>query len=74
MKAAILAGTPGSCLAEDRELEPKTMVDTLDEKRYLDRLWESGKAPWKTWSDAWPEKISPGRTNRNRTMGVGSGT
>ena len=24
-------------------------MDTLHEKRYLDRLWESGKAPWKTW-------------------------
>ena len=23
MKVAILAGTPGSCLAEDRELKPK---------------------------------------------------
>ena len=27
MKVAILAGTPGSCLAEDRELKPKTMVE-----------------------------------------------
>ena len=27
MKVAILGGTPGSCLAEDRELKPKTMVD-----------------------------------------------
>jgi glucose-1-phosphate cytidylyltransferase len=50
-------------------------MDTLHEKRYLDRLWESGKAPWKTWSDAWPErKMSPGRTYRNSTVGVGSGT
>jgi hypothetical protein len=47
----------------------------LHEKRYLDGLWESGKAPWKTWSDAWPERtMSPGRTYRNKTVGVGSGT
>jgi NDP-sugar pyrophosphorylase family protein len=49
-------------------------MDTLHEKRYLDRLWDSGEAPWKTWSDAWPEKKGPGRTYRNRTVGVGSGT
>lgn len=24
-------------------------MDTLRDKRYLDGLWESGKAPWKTW-------------------------
>jgi hypothetical protein len=75
MKAAILAGTPGSCLAEDTELKPKTMVEIVHEKRYLDGLWKSGKAPWKTWSDAWPERtMSPGRTYRNKTVGVGSGT
>ena len=28
MKVAILAGTPGSCLAEETELRPKTMVET----------------------------------------------
>ena len=27
MKVAILAGAPGSCLAEDTELKPKTMVE-----------------------------------------------
>lgn len=26
-------------------------MDTLREKRLLDRLWSSGEAPWKTWSD-----------------------
>jgi glucose-1-phosphate cytidylyltransferase len=25
-------------------------MDTLRDKRYLEGLWESGKAPWKTWS------------------------
>jgi hypothetical protein len=75
MKVATLAGTPGSCLAEDTELKPKTMVEILHEKRYLNRLWESGKAPWKTWSDAWPEStMSPERICRNSTVGVGSGT
>jgi glucose-1-phosphate cytidylyltransferase len=24
-------------------------MDTLREKNHLERLWESGKAPWKTW-------------------------
>jgi glucose-1-phosphate cytidylyltransferase len=27
-------------------------MDTLREKRLLESLWESGKAPWKTWEDA----------------------
>ncbi len=26
-------------------------MDTLREKQQLEKLWESGKAPWKTWSD-----------------------
>jgi glucose-1-phosphate cytidylyltransferase len=26
-------------------------MDTLREKKYLETLWESGKAPWKTWPD-----------------------
>jgi glucose-1-phosphate cytidylyltransferase len=29
-------------------------MDTLREKKYLESLWESGNAPWKTWSDAVP--------------------
>jgi glucose-1-phosphate cytidylyltransferase len=24
-------------------------MDTLREKQYLEGLWESNKAPWKTW-------------------------
>jgi glucose-1-phosphate cytidylyltransferase len=24
-------------------------MDTLRDLRYLEGLWESGKAPWKTW-------------------------
>jgi glucose-1-phosphate cytidylyltransferase len=24
-------------------------MDTLREKNHLEALWESGKAPWKTW-------------------------
>ena len=27
-------------------------MDTLREKRYLESLWETGQAPWKTWPDA----------------------
>jgi glucose-1-phosphate cytidylyltransferase len=46
-------------------------MDTLREKRYLESLWESGKAPWKTWPDAMK---SPGRVYRNSAVGVGSGT
>ena len=26
-------------------------MDTLREKEMLERLWASGKAPWKTWKD-----------------------
>lgn len=26
-------------------------MDTLREKKYLESLWESGAAPWKTWAD-----------------------
>ena len=26
-------------------------VDTLSDKKYLDNLWSSGKAPWKVWKD-----------------------
>jgi glucose-1-phosphate cytidylyltransferase len=134
MKVAILAGAPGSCLAEDTELKPKTMVEIggkpilwhilmhyayygheefvialgargeVIKKYMLDycslnrdlsvsfktgKVWtkggavpdwtvelaDTGKAPWKTWSDAWPEgKMSPERTYRNSTVGVGSGT
>jgi len=24
-------------------------MDTLREKKYLEDLWKSGKAPWRTW-------------------------
>jgi glucose-1-phosphate cytidylyltransferase len=24
-------------------------MDTLRDKRVLEKLWESGKAPWKSW-------------------------
>ncbi len=26
-------------------------MDTLRDKNYLDKLWETGKAPWKTWNE-----------------------
>ena len=35
-------GTPGEHLA---------VMDTLREKRALEDLWQSGKAPWKVWKD-----------------------
>ena len=25
-------------------------MDTLRDKHYLEKLWESGKAPWKSWN------------------------
>jgi len=25
-------------------------MDTLRDKRYLDSLWQEGKAPWKVWA------------------------
>ena len=24
-------------------------MDTIRDKKYLEKLWTSGKAPWKTW-------------------------
>ena len=44
-------------------------MDTLREKKYLETLWESGAAPWKTWSDkdCTGEK-SEGTTNRSRRL------
>jgi glucose-1-phosphate cytidylyltransferase len=29
-------------------------MDTLRDRLELDRLWETGKAPWKLWSDPLP--------------------
>jgi len=26
-------------------------MDTLRDKRYLEQLWQTGKAPWRTWTD-----------------------
>jgi glucose-1-phosphate cytidylyltransferase len=26
-------------------------MDTLRDKRYLESLWQSGKAPWKLWEN-----------------------
>jgi hypothetical protein len=50
-------------------------MDTLRWQPYLESSWESGKAPWKTWPDAWScTNLSPGRNYGNSTLGVGSGT
>ena len=48
-------GKPLSKLASSGELQAFTHLgfwhpmDTLRDKNYLEDLWESGKAPWKTW-------------------------
>lgn len=48
-------GSPMRRLAENRELAAYfhkgfwQPMDTLREKKYLEDLWRSGKAPWKTW-------------------------
>jgi glucose-1-phosphate cytidylyltransferase len=41
-------------------------MDTLRDKMYLEKLWQSGEAPWRTWDDeapwrAWDDE-APGRT------------
>jgi glucose-1-phosphate cytidylyltransferase len=44
-------------------------MDTLREKKYLESLWETGAAPWKTWSDK--EDIGEkgeSTTNRSRRL------
>ena len=48
MEAVILAGRLGTRLSEETFLKPKPM-DTLRDKKYLDKLWNSGNAPWKNW-------------------------
>lgn len=46
---------PLESLARDRELEAYfhhgfwQPMDTLRDKTYLEELWQSGKAPWKSW-------------------------
>ena len=44
----ILAGGLGTRLSELTDIMPKPM-DTLRDKMYLEELWTSNKAPWKTW-------------------------
>lgn len=50
-------GTVLPRLAKDHQLTAYThdgfwqSMDTLRDKEYLQHLWESGKAPWKTWLD-----------------------
>jgi glucose-1-phosphate cytidylyltransferase len=43
-------------------------MDTLREKRLLESLWQSGKAPWKVWSDQSEKKSeSPSHTYKLET-------
>ena len=48
---------PLSRLAEEGELAAFSHkqfwqpMDTLRDKHYLEKLWSSGKAPWKTWNE-----------------------
>lgn len=44
-------------------------MDTLREKKYLESLWESGAAPWKTWSDReHTGEKGESTTNRSRRL------
>jgi glucose-1-phosphate cytidylyltransferase len=53
----ILEGDPLEKLASDNQLMAYKhdgfwqCMDTIRDKVYLNKLWESGDAPWKTWSD-----------------------
>lgn len=48
---------PLNSLVANNELIARTHIgywqcmDTLREKQQLEKLWSSGKAPWKTWED-----------------------
>jgi len=50
--------TPLEALARDGQLcaYPHTgfwhAMDTMRDKAYLEELWQSGEAPWKTWKDS----------------------
>jgi glucose-1-phosphate cytidylyltransferase len=44
-------------------------MDTLREKKYLESLWESGAAPWKTWSEKeYTGENGEGTTDRPRRL------
>lgn len=44
-------------------------MDTLREKKYLESLWESGAAPWKTWSEKeYTGETGEGTTDRPRRL------
>lgn len=54
---AVLERTGLECLAADGQLMAFRhdgfwqCMDTLRDKLYLEKIWEGGKAPWKTWKD-----------------------
>jgi glucose-1-phosphate cytidylyltransferase len=54
---SIWEGKPLEKLAEERELNAFKFdgfwyaMDTLRDKIYLENLWNTGKAPWKTWNE-----------------------
>ena len=51
-------------------------MDTLRDKKLLEDLWSSGKAPWKTWTDgpgaSMPTRVSPKTNSSEGTEGVAS--
>ena len=51
----ILEREPLECLSQEGQLAAYQYsgfwqcMDTLREKEYLEKLWETGQAPWKVW-------------------------
>ena len=43
-------------------------MDTYQEMQYLNRLWATGKAPWKVWGEK-KSQTSPPQPAENRTAG-----
>ena len=54
-ESTVWEGSPMETLAEEGEISAYyhlgfwQPMDTLREKKYLEELWQSGKAPWRIW-------------------------
>jgi NDP-sugar pyrophosphorylase family protein len=63
---------PISDLVRDRQLNSYKhedfwqSMDNYQEMQYLNRLWDSGKAPWKVWTDKACESSPPTTSGKTK--------